>query len=98
MDMTGTTLSTLVGQLTALKILQVSNNRSTGGISSELQNLTSLGEVWLHMNQFVGAVPDGICVHVKTDGLEVVQADCLYRNGSESLSMLQRLLQPRGEM
>ncbi len=47
-----------LGKLTALKGLDLSNNRLTGSIPTELGSLTQLShDLWLHDNQLSGTIP-----------------------------------------
>lgn len=68
------TLSSDIGRLTDLEYLYVSRNELTGTIPQELSK-AKLALAWLHMNYFVGSVPEVLC----ENNPEVLQADCFPR-------------------
>jgi hypothetical protein len=55
MDLNGT-LSTRIGQLTNLMDLRLRKNSLTGTIPTEIANLDKAILIWLHLNEFEGAV------------------------------------------
>uniref|UniRef100_A0A7S0TB28 Leucine-rich repeat-containing N-terminal plant-type domain-containing protein n=1 Tax=Pseudo-nitzschia delicatissima TaxID=44447 RepID=A0A7S0TB28_9STRA len=65
-------------QFQRLQIFQVSKNQLTGLIPTELGSIPTLLLAWLHLNQFIGAVPIEVCqaASIPGTGLQVLQADC----------------------
>jgi len=50
-----------LGNLSALKYLDLQNNKLTGSIPSEIENLTNLTYLNISENQLEGVIPEGIC-------------------------------------
>jgi hypothetical protein len=70
------TISTLIGQLTKLIDLRLSDTGITGTIPSEIGLLTDLILGWFHRTELVGSMPMQVCANVGPDALQYLQTDC----------------------
>mmetsp|Transcript_26612 Transcript_26612/g.61915 ORF Transcript_26612/g.61915 Transcript_26612/m.61915 type:complete len:195 (+) Transcript_26612:896-1480(+) len=71
------TLSTKIGRFRNLQFFCISRNQLTGTIPEQIASLRNLRRAWLHLNRFVGSVPNIICDEIVGPGrLQFLQADC----------------------
>ncbi|KAJ8464193.1 hypothetical protein OPV22_026745 [Ensete ventricosum] len=84
------TLSSKVGELAYLEVLELSGNNITGNIPVELGNLSRLTRLSLHNNRFTGEIPATLGRLPKLKSMDLSEN---YLNGSipDSLSSLQSL-------
>ena len=70
------TISTRIGEMTALSSYSVRNNRLHGTIPTEMGFLKKLRLAWLQGNKITGSVPLELCALRSPNAFSVLIVDC----------------------